>query len=136
MRLYEKESVRKPFIGTMASDSRLRRQNYLKHGCNAFNLNKPLSMPLAIWQEADVWAYIKKFDLPIAPVYAMGYDRTGCVFCTFGCHMESSSRFDRLKETHPKLYDYCMNKLGLKEVLEWYPTKKLSYHEDVWGDLD
>jgi len=28
-------------------------------------------------------------------------------------------RFQKLKETHPKLWKYCMNKLGLKEVLEY-----------------
>jgi 3'-phosphoadenosine 5'-phosphosulfate sulfotransferase (PAPS reductase)/FAD synthetase len=125
MVLYEKETGRKPYIGVMASDSNQRRQNYLKNGgCNAFNLKKPASMPLSIWTEKDVWDYIKKFNVPVCPIYSMGYDRTGCAFCTFGCHMEKSNRFDKLKETHPKLYNYCMGKLGIKEVLDWYPVKK------------
>ena len=132
---YERESKRKPFIGTMASDSDQRKQNYLKNGCNAFNLNKPLSTPLSIWKEQDVWAYVKKFNIPVCPIYALGYDRTGCVFCAFGCHMEESNRFEKLKETHPKLYNYCMDKLGMREVLKWYPKRESEYeYEDAFCD--
>jgi len=124
MHRYEKESKRMPFIGTMASDSNQRKQNYLKNGCNAFNLSRPLSTPLSIWREEDVWAYIKKFDVPTCSVYSLGYDRTGCVFCAFGCHMEPVSRFDLMKETHPRLYRYCMETLKMQEVLAWYPKRE------------
>jgi 3'-phosphoadenosine 5'-phosphosulfate sulfotransferase (PAPS reductase)/FAD synthetase len=51
-------------------------------------------------------------------------DRTGCMFCMFGCHLEQSpNRFERLKETHPRQYDYCIN--GGEEVNgNWQPNKK------------
>jgi len=51
--------------------------------------------------------------------------RTGCVFCAYGCHLEKEpNRFQRLKETHPKLWEYCMKPwdeggLGMREVLEY-----------------
>lgn len=49
-----------------------------------------------------------------------GCTRTGCMFCMFGCHLEKEpNRFQRMKITHPKQYAYCMNELGLKEVLEY-----------------
>ena len=49
-----------------------------------------------------------------------GCDRTGCMFCMFGCHLEKEpNRFQRMKQTHPKQYAYCMEQLGLKEVLEY-----------------
>ena len=39
-----------------------------------------------------------------------GCDRTGCIFCMFGCHLEKEpNRFQRLKETHPRQYEYCFN---------------------------
>ena len=38
-----------------------------------------------------------------------GCDRTGCIFCGFGAHLEKGeSRFQRLKRTHPRQYEYCM----------------------------
>ena len=49
-----------------------------------------------------------------------GCDRTGCMFCMFGCHLDKApNRFQRMKKTHPKQYAYCMEQLGLKEVLEY-----------------
>lgn len=37
-----------------------------------------------------------------------GCDRTGCIFCAFGCHLEKESRFQRLKQTHPRQYEFCI----------------------------
>lgn len=53
-----------------------------------------------------------------------GCDRTGCMFCGFGCHLDKESRFVRMKKTHPKQYDYIMRSkdkggLGYKEVIDW-----------------
>ena len=54
-----------------------------------------------------------------------GCSRTGCMFCGYGCHLEKSpNRFERMKETHPKQYDYIMRPteqggLGYKEIIDW-----------------
>jgi len=55
-----------------------------------------------------------------------GCERTGCMFCGFGCHLEKpgQGRFERMKETHPKQYDYIMRPkeeggLNYKEVIDW-----------------
>lgn len=38
-----------------------------------------------------------------------GCSRTGCMFCGYGCHLEKSpNRFEKMKITHPKQYDYIM----------------------------
>jgi len=133
--LYEKIHKSKPFIGTMASDSRRRQITYLQIGCNAFNKNKPSSQPLSFWTEQDILKYIKEFNLPYSTIYGeiieedgklktTGLDRTGCMFCMFGVHLEKGeNRFQRMKETHPQIYDYCINKLGLKEVLDYIGVK-------------
>lgn len=55
-----------------------------------------------------------------------GCDRTGCMFCGFGCHLEKEGkgRFERMKKTHPKQYEFIMKPreqggLGYKEVIDW-----------------
>ena len=53
-----------------------------------------------------------------------GCDRTGCMFCGYGCHNDKESRFERMKKTHPKQYDYIMRPkeqggLNYKEVIDW-----------------
>lgn len=53
-----------------------------------------------------------------------GCDRTGCIFCMFGCHLEKEpNRFQRLKKTHPRQYEYC---IGGGEMVDgkWQPSKE------------
>ncbi|MCP4408221.1 MAG: phosphoadenosine phosphosulfate reductase family protein [Gammaproteobacteria bacterium] len=117
---YEKETGEHPFIGTMASESRLREQQWMKYGCNAFDLGKPKSAPLSFWLEEDIWAYLKQNNVPYSRIYDMGEKRTGCMFCMFGVHMEKgNNRFQRMQKTHPKQWKFCMDTLGLREVLKY-----------------
>ena len=137
---YEKETGRVPFIGTLAAESQQREAVYLKIGCNSFNSNKPKSTPLGFWTEQDILQYIFENNLTICSVYGdvveesdmlgnksyrtTGEQRTGCMFCMFGCHLEKEpNRFQRMKYTHPKQYKYCMEKLNLKEVLDYINVK-------------
>jgi len=104
--------------GEMASDSFVRQKEYVKHGCNAFSKNK--STPLAFWYDTDIWEYIKTREIPYSSIYDTGVKRTGCMFCMFGVHLEKEpNRFQLLKKTHPKQWDYCINKLGCGEVMDY-----------------
>ena len=130
--IYQRAAKRYPILATMACESRLRQQAWIRTGCNAFDGNHIGSKPMSFWTEQDVLQYIKTFGLDIAAVYGnivpttggqlefdgcnecelctTGCDRTGCIFCGFGAHLEKGDdrRFLRLKKTHPKQYDYCM----------------------------
>ena len=65
-----------------------------------------------------------KIKLLYCPIYDCGYDRTGCMFCMFGAHLEKEpNRFQLMKQTHPQIYDYCINKLGLGKVLNFLGVK-------------
>ena len=117
---YEKNTGLKPFVGTMATDSLVRLRQWERYTCNAFEKNHPTSNPLSIWMENDIWEYINKFKIPYCPVYDIeGIDRTGCMFCMFGVHLDKINRFDLMAKTHPKQYKYCMNNLGCEKVLNY-----------------
>ncbi|ETR69775.1 MAG: hypothetical protein OMM_03702 [Candidatus Magnetoglobus multicellularis str. Araruama] len=117
---YETKSRKKPFIGTMAIESNARKRFYLKSGCNSFDAKKPKSTPLAFWNEEDIWAYIKKYDIEYSKIYDMGYERTGCMFCMFGVQYDDEpNRFQRMRQTHPRQHNYCINKLGCGKVLDF-----------------
>ena len=118
IRIYNKETGNKAFIGTMASDSRMRMQSYLKTGCNSFE-GSIQSIPLGFWLEKDVWSYLKKYKIPYSKIYDMGEDRTGCMFCMFGITMEKENRFKRMKKSHPQLYNYCINKLQCGKIMDF-----------------
>lgn len=150
---YEKKTGKKPILATMACESRLRTTQWLADGCNAFDVKRPTSKPMSFWTEQDVLAYIKENNLPIASVYGdiiedteidgqmnfndlgidgfempklktTGCNRTGCMFCLFGCTSPNYDTFTRMKHTHPKQYQWIMKPwdeggLGYKEVIDW-----------------
>ena len=148
IKAYAKQSGRKAIIGSLACESKLRYQKWVKYGCNAFEAKEPVSNPLSFWTEQDILQYLKKFDAPYCSVYGdivyedadgnrydealtedaplttTGCKRTGCIFCMFGCHLEKEpNRFQRLKETHPKQYDYCINGGEMVDG-KWQPSKE------------
>lgn len=154
---YAKETGRKSINGTMAHESKIRYQAWIRTGCNGFDAKEPTSKPLSFWTEQDILHYIKKYDVPYASVYGdivvddrsedalegqvnlidylecheetdrlktTGCNRTGCIFCMFGCHLEKEpNRFQRLKQTHPRQYEYC---IGGGEMVDgkWQPNKE------------
>ena len=134
-RKYEKDTNRKPILGTLAEESVLRKTEYLKYGCNSFE-QKQRSVPLSFWKEQDILRYLKENNISIASPYGeivskddklicSGLQRTGCAFCLFGLHLEKEpNRIQILKQLEPKIYNYCLKSkdeggLGLKEILDY-----------------
>lgn len=83
-----------------------------------------MSKPLSFWTDKDIWEYIRKYDIKYCSIYDKGYKRTGCMFCMFGYQCDKHpNRFELMKDTHPQIYDYCMNKLNIKEIIDFIDTK-------------
>lgn len=147
---YTKASNKKPITAQMSDESKTREMQWLKNGCNGFDMKSPISNPMSFWIEQDVLLYIKTNQLSISSVYGevvcvdkygfeysadlfgeyehlktTGCDRTGCIFCAFGCHLEQSpTRFERLKITHPRQYEYCIGGGEYNENGVWQPNEK------------
>lgn len=134
---YEKQTGCKGFLGTMATESLLRKQVWKKNGCNAFNITYPHSAPLSFWTEQDILQYLHTYQVQYCSIYGdiikkpngnyttTGLHRTGCMFCMYGIRQDGEiNRFQRMQHTHPNIYNYCMKSaekggLGLKEVLSF-----------------
>ena len=76
--------------------------------------------------DIEGWENMELFDAKRLPLKTTGCNRTGCMFCGYGCHLEKpgEGRFERMKETHPKQYEYIMKPwenggLNYKEVIDW-----------------
>lgn len=137
---YERKNKLKPVVATMAGESEARKTAWLVSGCNAYEGKRPQSKPMSFWNEQNVLQYKVQEGIPFCSVYGevlpfdgenyyektlfdiekgimcqdwkcTGCQRTGCVFCGFGAHLEKpgEQRFVRLKETHPKHWNYAIN---------------------------
>lgn len=163
-KLYAKESGKHQITGQMAAESMLRTEQWLRNGCNGFDMKNPTSNPMSFWTEQDVLQYILEKKTRIASVYGeicyaehpdqmrlddfgvdlgvkwelgtTGCDRTGCMFCAFGCHLEKNSRFLRLKQTHPKQYAYCIGGGEYNENGIWQPNKQGLGMGHVFAELN
>lgn len=104
----------------------------------------PQSKPISIFSEQDVLQYILKYKLELPPPYGViknkgnlvgqmtiygevapcctlccsKEQRTGCCFCPIACHLNNFEKFKNLRHSFPKLFDYCMEELGEKALLD------------------
>lgn len=145
---YESKSKLKSMTAMMAKESRQRMINWQKTGCNAFDGKSPMSKPMSFWTDQDVLAFLKDENIPYCSVYGdivasdgendyeatlidcklhcTGCQRTGCMFCAFGAHLEKGeNRFERMKHTHPKHYEFCIGG-GAYDPADgmWKPNEK------------
>lgn len=134
---YAKKTGRVPYIGITQDEGFRRAHKYAKTGCNVYDAKTVKSQPLGFWTKQDVLRYVVENDIEICSVYGdikqtpcgqyylTGEQRTGCVFCAFGAHLEAEpNRFQRMQTSHPKLYEICMKPLeegglGMKIPLEY-----------------
>lgn len=144
---YSKITGKMPMTAQMAEESQLREQQWLRNGCNGFDMKSPISNPMSFWTEQDVLQYIKQNNLPISKVYGevvvkddggyqygatlcdcgklctTGAKRTGCIFCMYSAHCKGDERFLLLKKIHPRQYEYCMGGGAYDTDGFWKPTK-------------
>ena len=60
---------KKPILGVMASESKMRTDSWLHNGCNAYDMKKPSSRPISFWTENDILQYILENKIEIAKPY-------------------------------------------------------------------
>jgi len=148
-----------PVTGEMASESKIRKEAYIKYGCNAYDKNTPKSTPLGFWTQQDVLAAIYNLGLEYSNAYGeivyelgvyktTGENRTGCDECTFGMTFDQD-RFIRLKRNRPSIYNdiigggrfestgnyrwVCYEPINIIGKKYWEILKHYK-HELVWTD--
>lgn len=110
-----------PFLGLMASEGGRRQKSLMMHGCNYWGKTTIRSCPFAIFDRQDLLRLALELDVPVPEIYGKivrdpdgtlrttKAQRTGCSMCGFGIHLEKRPhRFDRLRESNPKEWEYWM----------------------------
>ena len=139
LQTYQRRTGMKPCLGTMAEESRLRTQAWVRHGCNAFEATKQTSQPLSFWTEQDVLRYTLVQELPMASIYGdivavdedgNEYDPDGMIGGCVVCYNNISEwRYDALA----KLY-FKYGAMGSSKTAQALITK-YNYEENdmkVW----
>lgn len=137
-----KHDKRPKFIGTTIHESQLRRTNWIQRGCNIYDSKTPMSRPISLFTDKDVFQYAKKHKLKLSEAYNKGWARTGCMLCGFGLQFECSirdkllmeqkkdknvkvisNRLELLKKYYPNVYNnYIWKKEMYKPLIDTYVT--------------
>ena len=95
-----------------------------------FSAKRPKSKPLSKWTKADILQYIAENNVEVSKIYEMGYEQTGCAWCAFGMFHpqalkdpDNKSKFKLMKKTHPKIYNYALDGMGLRKPIEFICEK-------------
>lgn len=134
LRLQEQFDVDLIFKGLMAAESRSRAKNFLTRGylfTGHHHAWLPADdpywhcQPMATWTDADVWQYIRQYNLPYATLYDMGYtdgdghyhriQRNGCMGCATDL-LFPNNHMAKLRRTHPRAWEVFMKRGMAAEI--------------------
>ena len=139
---WAKKHTSVPYLGLMASEGGQREKALQQHGCNYWGKTTTRSAPFAIFSRQDLLRLAVELKVPVPAIYGeiveengilrtTGAQRTGCVMCGFGIHIEKRPhRFDRTRESNYKEWHYWMYDMGWGGVLDYIGVK----WEDVCDD--
>jgi len=120
---------RNTILGVRSAESRQRQgRDYIQCDNRKSQKGAKLIYPIYDWSDDDVWDYIKRHKLPIAPCYHDGCVRLGCV----ACPLTSIPKRKLEYSLYPKFYDATKKAIGIG--MQNNPQWKLTVATD--GDAE
>ena len=119
--VFARENKVKSYITGLRSEEHFRRKQYSKndenHMINAKQIN-----PILDWSSKDIWDYIKRNNLPVNPLYNLGFKRVGCWPCPFKSKVDWSiikkffpDKLKLLENTLKSIFKNCEG-VGIKNI--------------------
>ena len=71
-----------------------------------YKRRKTLLNPIIDWTDAEVWEFIKEYNVPYCELYDQGFKRLGCI----GCPMSSNQKhelneYPKIKQAYLKAFE-------------------------------
>ncbi len=85
--------------------------------------------PIIDWTEAEVWEFIRKYDVPYCTLYDEGFKRIGCIGCPMSTHHqeEELERYPKFKRNYLSAFSRMLESLDDKttwktpeDVMRWW----------------
>lgn len=91
-----------------------------------YKTHTTLVNPIIDWTTAEVWEFIKEYNIPYCCLYDQGFERLGCI----GCPMSNKKGMTRELERYPKYRNLYL--LAFKKLLE--VNKEKGHEVRAMGD--
>ena len=90
--------------------------------------------PIIDWTDAEVWEFIREYDVPYCSLYDEGFKRLGCIGCPMGTVEHRRYEFERwpkYKELYLKAFEKMVERHGgvlreyktAEQILQWWTSK-------------
>lgn len=127
--IFAREKKILSYITGLRSEENKRRSKYKKrdknHQINAARIN-----PILDWSKQEVWLYIQKYNLPVNPLYNLGFSRVGCWPCPFKTKTDWKlikknfpNKYNTLQKTLRSTYKECEG-IGIKNLNDFIENNK------------
>lgn len=74
---------------------------------------KHILNPIIDWENADVWEFIRKYNIPYCELYDKGYKRLGCIGCPMSSKQaEGLERYPIYKRAYLRAFEKMLKKLN------------------------
>ncbi len=131
---YREHGIEGVVTGLRVSESLMRKMNFADYGALRYSktYNTLVSWPLYAWQDQDITDYIEANNLPMNPLYGMGYQRVGCWACLQDMFYKDSRLFT-LQQQHPQMYNTISKKFGKQMIsllTSWADIEDKGFQEE------
>lgn len=99
-----------------------------------YKMTKTVLNPIIDWTDAEVWEFIKAYDIPYCKLYDEGFKRIGCIGCPMGNNGKELERFPEFKKLYLKAFDRMIKSreangkektwATAEEVYDWWIRKE------------
>ena len=117
-------------IGIRWAESARRSKRKMVEACTK-NKNKWYLSPIIDWTDADVWEFIREYNIPYCKLYDEGWKRIGCLACPMARPEQRQFELDRYPGFE-KVYRIAFKKMyqnkidtGKKSVQRWKDSDEM-----------
>jgi len=91
--------------GVRRAESARRAKRRSVESCQRAGSNRVLIHPIIDWSDADVWEFIRAYNVPYCPLYDEGWKRIGCVCCPMSDQRKESKRWPKIAAAYIRTLD-------------------------------
>lgn len=107
--------------------------------------HKRILNPIVDWSEADVWEFLKEYEIPYCELYDEGWKRIGCIGCPMANNEAELEAYPKYKELYLRAFDRMQRERerdGLplfnskfgdtspEEIMEWWLQKSNASNQE------
>ena len=112
-----------------------------------YQRKKTVINPIINWEDADVWEFIRKFDVPYCKLYDQGYSRLGCIGCPIGAWAaDELARYPKYRDAYLRAFSKMIeSRLGggkqtkwksAEDVMSWWLSDRAKNDDPIEGQIE